>query len=294
MTPLSHQRALRTNTTELHRHGLLLLRYVDPPLLQHGDHLGTKVHSRVETRIFGLVQWEPLRIWTSRHGFLRGGTPWMNYSVEAPFTTANGPMWNINRAVEAKCERVPPSMRAPWHDDEYRRRCTTKEGVAQCCVCLTVADVFDTEHDERGFATSGTLRRLDHVAKAAGLDPRRVWQNVDEALIRQFIAEQRAYQNEAKGAPLARWATLFSADVGFAADGTAYLYENLLMPQWKRPGCKLLLNAPIRPTLPPCHCCDRVHCHCVRPPQITGTRQSTAPKTWESTPASCWQWLLCS
>ena len=80
------------------------------------------------------------------------------------------------------------------------------------------------------------------MAKAAGLDPRRVWQNVDEALIRQFIAEQRAYQNEAKGAPLARWATLFSADVGFAADGTAYLYENLLMPQWKRPGCKAALE----------------------------------------------------
>jgi len=101
---------------------------------------------------------------------------------------------------------------------------------------MTVADVIDLEHDEMGFATSGTLRRLDQVAAAAGLDVRRVWQSVDEALTRQLMAEQRQYQAEAKGAPLSRWATLFSADVGFAADGRAYLYENLLMPNWKRAG----------------------------------------------------------
>ena len=34
---------------------------------------------------------------------------------------------------------------------------------------MTVADVIDYEHDEMGFATSGTLRRLEHVAAAAGL-----------------------------------------------------------------------------------------------------------------------------
>ena len=244
MYPLSHDRALQANLTMMHKFGPLLLRYLDPPLLQKGVHLGTPVNTRVETRIFGLVQWEPLRIWTSRYGFFRGGTPWFNYSAgtDTEFTAANGAMWNVNRGVEARCEAVPPRVAPPWIAPEAYAECVRKRArsarspSSECCVCMTVADVFDVEHDERGFATSGTLRRLDHVAEAAGLDPKRVWQNVDEALIREMIAEQRYYQSEAAGAPLSRWATVFSADVGFAADGRAYLYENLLMPNWKRPG----------------------------------------------------------
>ena len=125
-----------------------------------------------------------------------------------------------------------PAKPPPWRDAGQYGQCKKK----QCCVCMTVADVNDLDNDEMGFATSGTLRRLEHVAAAAGFEPRRIWQNVDEALTRQFIAEQRRFQAEANGAPLSRWATLFSADVGFAADGRAYLYENLLMPNWKRPG----------------------------------------------------------
>lgn len=251
MYPLSHSKALGTNLTVMHKFGPLLLRYVDPPLLQKSIHLGTPVHTRVETRIFGLVQWEPLRIWTSRYGFFRGGSPWFNYSAgtETEFTAANGAMWNINRGVEARCETVPPRNPPPWIKPEAyvdcvggraggnkRLRTARPSAASACCICLTVADVFDMENDERGFATSGTLRRLDHVAKDAGLDPKLVWQNVDEALIREMIAEQRAYQRESNGAPLSRWSTVFSADVGFAADGRAYLYENLLMPNWKRPG----------------------------------------------------------
>ena len=238
MYPLSHEKALKQNLTIMHKHGPLLLRYVDPPLLQQAKHLGTPVRTRVEVRMFGMVQWEPLRIWTSRYGFFRGGTPWMNYSAQDDFGSANGPMWNVNRGVEAKCEDSPPGNPPPWRDPATYGACRGRGARAsrKCCVCMTVADVIDHEHDEKGFATSGTLRRLDHVAAAAGLDVRRVWQSADEALIRQFVAEQRRFQAESKGAPLSRWATLFSADVGFAADGRAYLYENLLMPNWKRPG----------------------------------------------------------
>jgi len=243
MYPLSHEKALQANLTLMHKWGPLLLRYLDPPLLQTAIHLGTPVRSRVEVRMFGMVQWEPLRIWTSRYGFFRGGSPWFNYSasVSTEFTAANGAMWNINRGVEARCESSPPREGPPWIDAAAYSHCQSKPRKAagsrpSCCVCMTVADVFDLENDERGFATTGTLRRLDHVAAAAGLDPRRVWQNVDEALIREMVAEQRAYQKESNGAPLTRWNTLFSADVGFAADGRAYLYENLLQPNWKRPG----------------------------------------------------------
>ena len=242
MYPLTHEKALKANMTQFHKHGPMLLRYLDPPLLQTANHLGVPVRTRVEVRVFGMVQWEPLRIWTSRYGFFRGGTPWMNYSGSVEFGKENGAMWNVNRGVEAKCEPSLPTQPPPWGNaDSYRkckgRKATLMERAAQgCCVCQTVADVIDMEHDEKGFATSGTLRRLDHVISAAGLDVRRVWQNVDEALIKQFIAEQRRFQAEAKGAPLSRWATLFSADVGFAADGRAYLYENLLQPNWKRPG----------------------------------------------------------
>ena len=244
MYPLSHGKALQANLTLMHKWGPLLLRYLDPPLLQKAVHMGTPVRSRVETRIFGVVQWEPLRIWTSRYGFFRGGSPWFNYSasVDTEFTAANGAMWNVNRGVEARCETTPPRQGPPWIDEAKYSSCSKQvgkrrsSGSASCCLCMTVADVFDQEHDERGFATSGTLRRLDHVASAAGLDPRRVWQNVDDALIREMIAEQRAFQKQSKGAPLSRWNTLFSADVGFAADGRAYLYENLLQPNWKRPG----------------------------------------------------------
>ena len=209
--------------------------YLDPPLLQKAVHLGTPVQARVEVRVFARSG-EPLRVWTSRYGFFRGGTPWINYSASVDFNAANGPMWNVNRGVEAKCETTPPSKPSPWRDAASYNKCRAKATKKECCVCLTVADIIDLEDDERGFSTSGTLRRLDHVAAANGLNPRRVWQSVDEALIRNFVQEQRMYQAKAKGAPLSRWATLFSADVGFSADGRAYLYENLLMPNWKRPG----------------------------------------------------------
>ena len=236
MNPLTHEKAMRTNVSALRRYALLLLRYLDPPLLQHAVHLGTPVRTRVEVRMFGLVQWEPLRIWTSRYGFFRGGTPWLNYSMDADFKQANINMWNVNKGVEAKCQTSPPANPPPWRDADSYRKCKQKQWKTQCCICLTVADVFDIENDEAGFATGGTLKRLEQVATAAGLDPRRVWQSAEEAIIRSLMAEQRSYQREAQGAPLSRWATLFSTDVGFAADGRAYLYENLLMPNWKRPG----------------------------------------------------------
>ena len=57
----------RSIATSLERANLLLVQYLDPPLLAHGVHLGVPVRTRIEARIHGLVQWEPLRIWAALH-----------------------------------------------------------------------------------------------------------------------------------------------------------------------------------------------------------------------------------
>ena len=44
---------------------------------------------RFEMRMFGLVQWAPLRVWVSKHGFSRAGTPWHNYSAAGGFRQEN-------------------------------------------------------------------------------------------------------------------------------------------------------------------------------------------------------------
>lgn len=69
----------------------------------------------------------------------------------------------------------------------------------------------------------------------------------DDVLLREMATEQKNFQRNAaaaehrlqhrgpknsKTSQLSRWATLFTADVGFAADGRAYLYETLLQPSW--------------------------------------------------------------
>ena len=120
----------------------------------------------------------------------------------------------------------------------------------------SVADVVDSDHDEQGFATGGTLRRLEHAAASAGVDTSQLWRSVDDVLLREMATEQKNFQRNAAAAEhrlqhrgpqnsktsqqfisqLSRWATLFTADVGFAADGRAYLYETLLQPSWKGPG----------------------------------------------------------
>ena len=66
----------------------LLMRYLDPPLLNRNTHLGQPVEVRVELRVFGMVQFDPLRVWVSRHGFTRCGTPTQNYSTAYHSTTA--------------------------------------------------------------------------------------------------------------------------------------------------------------------------------------------------------------
>ena len=55
----------RSVATSLQRANLLLMQYLDPPLLAHGVHLGVPVRTRIEARMHGLVQWEPLRIWVA-------------------------------------------------------------------------------------------------------------------------------------------------------------------------------------------------------------------------------------
>ena len=107
---------------------------------------------------------------------------------------------------------------------------------APACRCLFVAENVDAAHDEAGFATAGTHRRLEHAAEAMGLDPRALWRSADDALTRQLAAEQSRFQSEKGAKTLSRWATPFCADLAFTADGRAYLYENHLFPTWKRPG----------------------------------------------------------
>jgi len=57
----------RSIANYLKRANLLLVQYLDPPLLAHGVHLGVPVRTRIEARMHGLVQWEPLRIWVALH-----------------------------------------------------------------------------------------------------------------------------------------------------------------------------------------------------------------------------------
>jgi len=261
----------------MHAHGLLLLQYVDPPLLARGVLLGVPVATRVEARVHGLVQWEPLRIWASHYGFVRGGSPWLNFSSTADvvFNATNGKMWKANQGHIAGCDWPLPATPPPGTDANQWAACRAKghrKPPQECCFCSSVSDVVDVEHDEAGFATGGTLRRLSHAAASAGVSPRTLWRNVDDALLRSFAAEQRSFQREASEGDdaahgggghngddahggrghngdahgggggghsrshLARWSTVFSADFGFTADGGALLFETLMQPSWKRPG----------------------------------------------------------
>ena len=232
--PTAHHVAVKMGGEKLHKQGLMLQRYLDPPLLQRGTFLGVPVATRAEVRIYGLVQWEPLRVWSSRYGFFRGGSPYLNYSRDAGFTAATKPSWDIGRAVESKCEHGRLPAKPAWATAEEWARCSARG--AGCCKCLFVAENVDAAHDEAGFATAGTLRRLEHAAVAAGLDPRALWRSADDALTRQLAAEQARFQSEKGAKALSRWATPFCADLAFTADGRAYLYENHLFPTWKRPG----------------------------------------------------------
>ncbi len=42
-----------------------------------------------------------------------------------------------------------------------------------------------------GFATSGTLRKLEHIARDAGFAPGALWRSVDEATTRYLMQQQR-------------------------------------------------------------------------------------------------------
>jgi len=158
-------------------------------------------------------------------------------------------MWKSNHGNFAACEKSLPPQPPPWADAAKWAACgavLARGGrpTNDCCFCKSVAGVVDLEHDEQGFATGGTLRRLEHVAASAGVDAWQLWQSVDDVLLREMATEQKHFQRDAaaaehggeRGGHLSRWATPFTADVGFAADGRAYLYETLLQPSWKGPG----------------------------------------------------------
>lgn len=161
----------------------LLLRFLDPPLLQRGTHLGVPVATRFELRVFGLAQWQPLRLWVSRHGFMRGGSPWWNYSTAAGLGASNRLMWELSAAPDPSCDPLP-NVGTPWLSSERYDKCKGKAHPSRanprakdpknaqpagCCICQTVGDTIDTEHGERGFATTGTLRKLRHIAAQNGL-----------------------------------------------------------------------------------------------------------------------------
>lgn len=105
-----------------------------------------------------------------------------------------------------------------------------------CCVCQTVADTVDLEHDQRGFATGGTLRKVDHIALDYGIAPSVLKRSMDETITRYLMMQQKYYQRQAPGKTLSRWQTPMAIDVAFGADGRAYVYEGHLVPNWKRPG----------------------------------------------------------
>tara|TARA_B100000795_G_scaffold208726_1_gene162205 strand:+ start:1447 stop:2619 length:1173 start_codon:yes stop_codon:yes gene_type:complete len=199
----------------------------------------------------------------SRYGFVRGGSPWLNYSVDGDVSlnSSNDHMWKSNHGNFAGCEKSLPQQPPPWADAAKWAACRAvlargggpkKRAKTDCCYCKSIADVVDSDHDEQGFATGGTLRRLEHVAASAGVDTRQLWQSVDDVLLREMATEQKHFQRNAAAAKhrglrnsqksqqftdqLSRWATPFTADVGFAADGRAYLFETLLQPSWKGPG----------------------------------------------------------
>ena len=189
---------------------------------------------------------------------MRGGSPWLNYSVDgdASLNSSNDHMWKSNHGNFAGCEKSLPPQPPPWADAAKWAACRAVLARGgrpnqDCCFCKSVADVVDSDHDEQGFATGGTLRRLEHAAASAGVDTSQLWQSVDDVLLREMATEQKNFQRNAaaagnrlqhrgpknsKTSQLSRWATLFTADVGFAADGRAYLYETLLQPSWKAPG----------------------------------------------------------
>ena len=213
---------------KLRKQGLMLQRYLDPPLLQRGTFLGVPVATRAEVRIYGLVQWEPLRVWSSRYGFFRGGSPYLNYSRDARFTAATKPSGHwARRRVEVRAR--PAAGQARVGDGGGWARCSARG--AGCCKCLFVAENVDAAHDEAGFATAGpdgwSTRRSRRGSTRA------LWRR--PTLTRQLAAEQARFQARREQGPLAV-GDPFCADLAFTADGRAYLYENHLFPTWKRPG----------------------------------------------------------
>ena len=201
----------------------MLMRYLDPPLIHHNTHLGRTVAVRCELRVFGLVQWEPLRVWVSRHGFTRSGSPKHNYSTSVAFTQANRHMWNLNN--DAACENA------------------LEKAHIRACHCAMTGDTVDSVHGEVGFSTTGTHKTVAHIARRAGLAPSTIFRNVDDAVTRSLVADQDYFQAElrasshAVGSSLTHWNTPFVADVGLGAEGSVHLYElDLRGLSWKGAG----------------------------------------------------------
>ena len=221
----------------------LLLRFLHPPLLQRGLHLGTPVATRFEVRFYGLIQWQPLRLWISGHGFVRSGSPWWNYTTSSTLNESNRLMWELSAAPDPSCAPLPGHL-PPWVSSARYQQCkgSIKDRGKDrqppgCCLCQTVGDVLDIDHGERGFATTGTLRKLEHIARASGIAPSTLRRNADEVMTRYIMMQQREWIAEANGtATLSRWQTPFSMDVAFGADGRAWVYDSHLLPTWKRPG----------------------------------------------------------
>ena len=83
------------------------------------------------------MQWEPLRVWTSRTGFLRGGVPWWNYTTANGFDQANRPMWDLFAGPDPKCELPLPAHRPPYIEPDRYEACKGgRRGQPKgCCLC---------------------------------------------------------------------------------------------------------------------------------------------------------------
>ena len=56
-------------------------------------------------------------------------------------------------------------------------------------------------------AATGTLRKMDHIARSHGIAPRVLKRSMDETITRYLMMMQRSYQEASPGKPLSRWHT---------------------------------------------------------------------------------------
>lgn len=122
--------------------------YVQDPVLARAT---SKVRVKTDIRIYGsVVSFDPLRLYISKHGYYRSGSPSTPYSLD-------------ERGIKVKLAHVTHHI--PKID---RGDFVTPSGP--------------------GFASCGTLERWYAIAEANGLDRAQVWRNIKSVLGAYFLA----------------------------------------------------------------------------------------------------------